>query len=1116
MLQHCRRPLLAAAFALLPATLSAQQPVTISGRVTSDAGVPLQSANVFLEGMALGAITNAEGRYTFTVPAARATGQTATLTARLIGYRPTSVPVTLTAGTPITHDFALAANPLQLGEVVVTGAGTSTTRERVGAVINSVDAELLNRASEPQNVVSALAGKAPNVDIRTQSGEPGASAAIRIRGATSIGVGSSAGTAASNQPLFVVDGQPIDNSTVSTEQGPADFPGSSGTVQTNRAADINPNDIESVEILKGAGAAAIYGAQAANGVVLITTKKGRPGRTRYTLQSTETFDRVIKTMPLQRTYGLGVILDDTARSPSCTATTGEIDCRPSVPDFGGVNMSWGPALAPGTKTFDHAGEIYDTGITADNNLTISGGSERTTFFLSGGLTNQDGTIVGPNNSYDRTSVRLKATQQVGSKLNIGGNFSYIDTRGAYVQKGSNVSGLLLGALRTPPEFDNRQYLDSISGLHRSYRFPHPSAASLQDTRGYDNPFFTINNPGNKSELGRFIGNVNFDWTPMGWLTVRYTLGSDYYSEQRVEALPFTSSSNPVGQVTRLDLNNLSIDHNLLAIASYQYSPNISGRLTLGQNLNSRRYRQTWAQGQNLNAPDPLALQNTLNIQLPQENKSLRHIEGYFGQLEADLYEQVFLNVGVRNDGFSTFGSRHRRAWYPKAQAVWVFSNALGITDQQGPFSYGKLRFSYGETGREPPVYSTVPGVYTLGAVFGSGYGDFINASQNLQGGVSTPIQATNPDLKPERNREFEVGTDLSFLNQMVDLGVTYYDKRSSDVILAVPTSAAQTGSQSIFKNGARVTNKGWEITLGARPVTKEQFGWDFNVNFGQNRGKVTDLLGAQFVTYNSEGFTGAIGSATVGYAPGVLRGSDWARCGITSDNFVVDDAGTTLGSVCGGAKKGALYLDATGLPVLDPTDRVIADPNPRWSAGVSTTVRLGRNLRLGGTLDIRHGNEVWNGTKGALYRFGTHKDTDIRNTQGTYLDIPGMKKRYDRGVVGPGVGVIAFQTPEDWQNWFLGEGGGFGDNSAQFIEDGSFVKLRELSIAYSFDQPWVKRVGLETIDLRLAGRNLHTWTDYSGLDPETNLGGAEWLTQGVDYFSSPLTRSFVLSLTLNR
>ena len=383
-------------------------------------------------------------------------------------------------------------------------------------------------------------------------------------------------------------------------------------------------------------------------------------------------------------------------------------------------------------------------------------------------------------------------------------------------------------------------------------------------------------------------------------------------------------------------------------------------------------------------------------------------------------------------------------------------------------------------------------------------------------GVSTPIQLSNPNLGPERNRETELGADLGFLNQKVDLGFTWYNKRSSDVILAVPVSSAEKGAPFQFENGASITNKGVEITLNARPVTNSTVAWDIGLQYGRNRGRVNSLLGAQFISFFNEGFTGAAGSATVGYAPGVIRGSDFARCGITDDGFVVDAAGTTLGTACSGAAKGALYLDADGLPEVDPTDRVIADPNPKWTAGLNTSIKLFDRVRLGGLLDIRHGSQVWNGTRGILYRFGTHKDTEIRGKPGKFLDEPGMRDRY-KSVVGPGVNAVPFQTASDWQGWFDGEGGGFGDVGAQFVEDGSFVKLREISLTYTMNQRWLQdRLGFSSVDLRVAGRNLHTWTKYKGLDPETNLGGSEWLTQGVDYFNSPLTRSFVISVGLNR
>ncbi len=1098
-MSHLLRRTAAAALAVVAPALGAQQPqqaAVVSGRVTSEAGAPVAAATVFITSLGVGAQTGTDGQYTFTVPAARITGEPVTITARLVGYSPSSATITLRGGA-ITQDFTLTASALRLDAVVVTGAGTATTRERLGTTINSVDSSLIRRQSTPQNVVSALAGAAPNVDVRTQSGEPGASASIRIRGATSV-----LGT---NQPLFVVDGQPIDNQTVSSQQGPSDFPGSGGTVTQNRAADINPNDIESVEILKGAAASAIYGARAANGVILITTRRGRPGETRWTYGSTWTFDRVDPSIALQRKYGLG--------TNGIAATCATENCVPTV-GAAAPNFSWGPALAPGTPTFDHLREVYDTGITSDNVLQVSGGNDRTTFFLSGGLTAQDGVLRGPNNSYTRATVRLKGTHALGSRLTVGGNFNYVDSEGQFVQQGSNTSGILLGSLRTPPEFDNRQYLDPNTGFHQSYRFRNPTEASLTTGRGYDNPFFTLENAGNRSEVGRFIGNVNLEWNALDWLRLNYTLGVDYFEDDRIEALPFTSSTNPVGQVIRFTNNNREIDHNLIAVASHDVADWLTTRVTLGQNLNARRYRSVYALGEGLIAPTPLALQNTLTAAPPTEFRSLRHVEGYFGQAELDLYDQLYLTLGLRNDGFSTFGESDRRANYPKASLAWSFTTLM---EQQGMsvpgLTFGKLRLAYGETGREPPVYQTITALSGTTS-FGSGFGDAINSSQGGQGGLTTGFTLGNENLKPERNRETEVGLDLGLFAGRVDFGVTWYDRNSEDVILTLPINQSQLGAGQRLANAARISNTGIEATLSTQLVAREDVAWTVGLNFGRNRGRVDELAeGIEFIGYNLEGFGGSGGSSTVGYAPGVIRGFDFARCGITSDNFSIG-GGQTLGDACAGQPRGALYVGTNGRPIADPTERVIADPNPDWTGGLSTTLQLFRRWTFGAIADVRQGNEVWNGTRSSLYAFGTHEDTEYwRERSATVRDLLGH--RYPT-IFGPGVDTPTFTDAVGAQSWFTGPGG-IGGPRAQFVEDGSFVKLRELSISYLADQPWVRqRLGLTSIDVRLAGRNLVTWTDYTGLDPETSLGGAEYLTQGFDFFNNPQTRSFVLSFSFNR
>ena len=1075
----------------------AQAGATISGTVTNEQGVPLPGATVLIQGTTIGARADDAGRYTIIVPADRANGQSAVLIGRVIGYSARQVPIVLAQGSTINQNFSLVVNPLNLDAVLVTGAGTSTTRERLTTTINSVDSSSITRAANPQNVVSALAGKAPNVEVRTQSGEPGASASIKIRGASSL-----SGT---NQPLFVVDGQPIDNQTFSTQSianGSGTVSGAdASTVAPNRASDINPADIESIQILKSAAAAAIYGARAANGVILITTKSGVPGATKYTLSSTMTFDKVHSPDLLQHTFVQGIDgAADTCGGPDCTVS----------------RWSWGPAAAPGTQLFDHSNELFDTGLTADNNLQVSGGSDRTTFYASGGLLSQNGYLKGPNNKYNRATIRLKGTQQVNSKLKIGGNLSYVDTRGKFVQKGSNLSGVMLGALRTPPDFNNQDtYLPN--GLQRAYRFPNAtSVASQLGAIYYDNPFFVLDNPGNRSELGRSVSNLNVDWTPLEWLTVSETLGADYYNDWRLEALPLTSGNDAVGNVTRNDLNNLEIDHNLIATAKHTFGTNTDLTFTVGQNLNSRRLRQTFAFGEQLIAPTPYNIQNTISP-LVQEYRALRHIEAYFAQAEVSLLDQLVLNLGIRNDGFSTFGSAHPRANYPKASAAWTFSNLLNHRDRTGILSYGKLHFAYGETGKEPPAYAAVTAL-TSTTVFGlGGYGDVLKSGINGQGALSTSLTQGNPDLKPERNREAEFGVDLALLDNKIDLSATSYNKRGNEIILSAPINASATGANQKVLNAASIQNKGVELILNLHPIQQADKAWDLGVQFGRNRGKVLSLNGAEFINYNQEGFTGAIGTSAVGFAPGVIQGSDFVRCGRGITNIAVTGMGVVpdIDAVCGNAPRGALFLGPDGLPVADPAQRIIADPNPKYTMSYSTSVRWNK-LSLSGLLDVRKGGSVWNGTRGVLDFFGTGKDTKIRTrTDGQY------GKTYATDVypttAGPGVDVVPFTTPEEWQNWFLGDGGGFGTVGAQFVEDGSFAKLREISLTYTMDRAFLKNLtGFSSIDVRVAGRNLKTWTKYSGFDPEVNLGGAEFLTQGLDYFINPPTRSFVLSFSLTR
>ncbi|HEX6535151.1 MAG TPA: SusC/RagA family TonB-linked outer membrane protein [Gemmatimonadaceae bacterium] len=1086
-----------AAITVPVAPVAAQQEAVITGTVRSRVGAPLASASVFIEQLRAGTLTEENGTYRLVIPAARVSGQAVTLAVRLIGYREATAPLTLTPG-PHSQDFSLDPNPLRLGEVVVTGAGTATTREKLGNVINTVDSSQIRRSNET-NVVEALAAKAPNIVVNAQSGEPGASASIQIRGLkTMTGTG---------QPLFVVDGVPVNNETNATSDPTGVIgAGIGGSSAPNRASDINPNDIESIEILKGAAAGAIYGARAGQGVVLITTKRGQAGQTRYSLHSSYGFDDVNKDIPLQTTYGHG----DGGATPSCDASNpdpaAEIDCGPAT------SGSWGPQIAPGTPIYDHWNELFHTGSTWDNVLSVSGGSERTLFYLSGGRSNQNGVIVGPNNFYDRTTVHANASHRLFDNLNIGANVSYVDARGSFTGKGSNTSGLLLGAMRTPPEFNNEQFLDPTTGMHRSYRFPFPSNASATLPRGYDNPFFVIYEQPNDANTTRTYGNVNVDWTALDWLDIKETFGADYSTDQRLSALPLTSSTQPVGQVTRNDILSYQIDHNLVATATHTFNPNFSGSLALGQNLNSRNFRNVAVTGVTLVGAQPLILKNTTTI-TPDDSEAVVHSESYFGQATADLFNQLYLTAALRNDGFSSFGTSSRRHWFPKASAAWAFRQQGENEDRI--LSYGKLRFAYGETGTEPVAYLTNQ-VYLSGvALADAGWGDFLLTNQGGNGGLVLGTTKAQPNLGPERTKEFEAGVDFGLFGARADGGVTLYNDRTVGVIFRAPV-ANSTGFLNQAQNAATIRNRGVEAQLNVRPIMRQNLTWEVGLQWARNQNKVLDLAGQQFVDLlNSaqSSFTGTVATAWEGSEVGVLRGNDFARCGL---GLNID--GTDIDAACDGAPKGALYLGADGLPILDPTQRVIAVGSPKWTGSIRTTVTF-HKFQFSGLLDIKHGGQIWNGTRGALYFFGTHRDTDLRNrTVVLGKDwLPGP-------VAGPGAGVaIDFSAIDPGtgltfgQDFFQGIGGGFGPVASQFVEDGGYTKLREISVAYTFDQPWVRRVlGLSSIGARIAGRNLHTWTNYSGIDPETNLSGALGTIQNVDYFNNPQTRSIVLTLDLNR
>lgn len=1072
--------------AALPITLFAQTAV-VTGRVTDASnGEPLPGANVLVEGTTLGAATNINGEYRILrVPAG-----TYAVRAIYMGYTGLSKTADIIEAAVIELDFELAVDVLELESIIVTGMGTQI-KEKLGVSISSVKAEELVNAIE-SNVVAALAGKAPNVEIVKTSGEPGASSYIRIRGGASIDRGT--------QPLFIVDGVPVDNSFNTMSFG--GFSGtasSSGAEYSNRAADINNEDIASIEILKGSAAAAVYGSRASNGVVMITTKSGKPGKTKISYKSQYGWSEISRVYPLQRQWGQG--------TKGNASTSSSYSWGPKL-DTVAVGKEVSGELYYDGNTYDHARMYSNGGFLFDNNFTISGGNEFTTFFLSAGRYFEQGHWEA-GADYERTNARLKATQVISEKLNVTGNVSYTNVAANAVQRADNLSGIGIAMLRSPPNFNPEPLFHPETGLHRSYRYQSVSRTKkLKRTRGFDNPYWIMYEQKNPSEVNRVTGYMKAQYDLTDWITLDYHLGSDHSTDERANILPpSTSREGGLGRILKTVITTREYDQNLVATIQGERFLNryksIDAMLMLGHNLNIRGKNELNAGGLDLGVPEGFDQIDNAVQQTVDEYQYQRNIEAFYGQLTIDLFDQLYLTAALRNDGSSTFGAAQKRHWYPKASAAWEFTRSLPVPVPY--LNFGKLRFAYGVSGVQPGVYSTISAYKATE----EGHGIYTNAGLAVAGkyqgksGFRHSTTLGNDEIKPERTEEFEYGIDMSFFDSRLGIEFSYYDQLTTDVIFDLNV-APSSGSFSQTKNAATITNKGVELSANLTPIRQPILTWDVGLIYAANRNEVTDMSGATW-----EGL-GGHAYAMEGQELGIIRQQSWLRFGYDLMHDVDDDdEKENIDEYYAGQwKKNDVWVGEDGMPVM--TDEDLLTPfasNPRWTGSIRNEVTLFGNLSISAFFDIV--NERWmdNYGKGQLYRYGVHKDTDIRDEEHT-VD---MWLKHGEKAVGPGVGV-KFKTDE---SWFRSPGLiGYGGNRWHFIEDAGYVKLREIAVSYRLRGDFITNLGLSDVSLRLSGRNIKTWTPYTGFDPDTNRSQST-NSRGVDYFNSPQTRVWSLTLRVN-
>ena len=1063
------------------------QDQTITGTVTSDDETgSVAGISVLAKGTTTGTVTDRTGNYKLTVPAFATT-----LIFSAIGVQTIEVPVSGRT----TINVQLKTEARQLSEVIVTALGTKAVRDKFASSVTTVQGQALAKSGET-SLLTGLSGKASGVLITRSGGDPGAGAYIQIRGQNTIN--------GNIQPLFVVDGIPVSNS--SDNMGTA---AGNGIIQQSRINDINPEDIESMEVLKGASAAALWGTRAANGVIVITTKKGRNtnGKVNITFKSTVSFDRVNKMPPLQNTYGQGLNglysqgnrstfgdqIADRVGGPDTYITS------PAAPGYQGfVTFPDGTsryAIAPGMAanphggknnrdTYDHTKDAFQTGHFTDNTIAISGGKDRSTFMVSYGNLNQDGVIKAYSN-YQRNTARVNAASQFTDWLKASVNVGYTKINSSRVQEGDNVEGIMLSSLRTPPDYDNTNYTGTytnpagqvFNNTHVSYR--NPLGKDLSTI--YSNPIWNINNNRNTSDVDRLIGSLQLDITPVQWLTITGRTGIDNFTDERLERFARNSAIQANGYLSKNWITEKQFNTDVFATATKTFNSNFGGSLLVGGNYNSRRRATLSDAITNLIVPTaPDILTNALNSNLTVGNfNSLIRTYAYYAQADVQAYDMLFLTLTGRNESASTFGARTASGFFfPSAALAWQFSKLNGLRGSSF-LSFGKLRLTVGQVGIQPQPYLNFttfgPSEFRDRDAFTRGLS---SASALYGGGYTRSTVAGNDFLRPERKTEAEAGVDLRFLKNRFSLSATAYTNNTKDVILSLNVPSA-TGYTIRNSNAAKLSNKGLELEATADIFSKGNFRWNLSANFSMNRNKVVSLAGANVYILPDSYMENA--SLIPGQPFGIFYSTDFQK-----------------------DKSGKYILDANGFPQGGISNEVIGNPNPKWRGGLGSTFAY-KGLSLYVLLDRVAGNDFFNGTRGSLYSFGVHADqgNTVITPAGGLKDVNGniiaAGTAFQGQIKDFGGGPVAIN-----QAWWQGRGAATTAASyKQFVEDGSVSRLRELTVTYSLRTPGFRRAThLSNIDFSLTGRNLVLWTNYTGTDPEVNITGAG-LSRGQDWFTNP-------------
>lgn len=993
--------------------LAAQQQYAIRGRVV-ETGLanPVEGATVTVRGTPLAALTDAQGR--FTLRGAVAPGAHA-LQVTHLGHARVIRSITLAAAGEVdVGTIVMQPTAMQLDEVVVTGTGTPTERRKLGSTVTSVAGEEVNAAPAAQSVDKALQGRVVGAVISQNNGQPGGGVSIRLRGTGSILGGA--------EPLIVIDGVIVENNSEALVSLGANA-GRGGAALTNSLSDIAPGDIDRIEVVKGAAAAALYGSRANNGVIQIFTKRGSAGAPLVTFRSE------LMTGSAARRYALNT---------SPTASRGD------------VVYAGAPALGAPVTRYDYQNQIFQRSTGATNQLSVSGGSDANTYYASAVWQTQTGIVRSTD--LHNVNARTALTQRLSDRLAFTVNGTYIQRTSNFVPEGEQTQGVITTLIFTPTSF-NPAYDPALG------RYPYSPILGT-------NPLDVIANYQARDNVNRFIGGLSTTWTPLSNLSVTYLFGLDrdnesfyYFQPPQSGSAAFAGSvQNPARSVQRFN-NDLTVTH------ESELSQRLHATTTLGLRQTSDHTDEVRAAALGLSPGQITVGSGGATPSASQGIVDLR-TRGGFVQERLGVGERLFVTGGLNYEASSAFGRDQRWQLFPRLGASWnVDQESFWTASPLGRLvNTLRLRAAYGETGGQPPSAYSISDVYTVGSRAGK--------PALVPGAV-----AGNAQLKPERQREVEAGFDAALPNNRGALELTWYRKRSMDLVLGVPLPLSSGFSQQLQNVGA-LTNRGVEISLSSLLLNRSRLQWSSRLTYAANRSRIDKL-----VTANDTLVYGYFNAVAVGQPVGEFYGSYYPRD--AQGNIVVSGR---LDAACQpiAGTAGIVVSRARG-PNCQILRRFLGSPEPRFTVGWNNDVNIGTHTQIGVLLDGRFGNKVANFSRRISEYFGA-----------------GASNATEQCVTAAN-GTLYCQQTLNIERHLLYE---------EFVEDGSFVKLREASIRYALDQPFVRRLGVESATVSLAARNLYTWTRYTGIDPEINLFSANTVARGVEFGTSPIPRIVSLGLTL--